>query len=359
MKYCISEIQYDENLKNNAAVKARDDVTHILSHMGMKRITLSEVKRNIPSPIRKMAEHAKIAAKWKKAFRVLDSGDTLYVQFPPILHTIYYVNCITDLQKRGVRVILLIHDLEILRWKKKETAKLAEKIRYDIEEKSVLLTADGIIAHNEKMKELLVDLGVDSKKIVCLGIFDYLIPDYTAKSSGKPRYSLDGPVIIAGNLARHKAGYVYGLPSDVPFELFGTHYDGVSTEKAVFRGAVSPEELPFLLNGSFGLVWDGDSTGTCSGAYGEYLAYNNPHKTSLYLASDLPVIIWDRAALADFVTENHCGITVSSLDEVGEKLRSLTEEEYISLCDGARRVGSMLRRGTMTQRAVEAILESR
>ena len=183
MKYCVSEIQYDENLKNNAAVKARDDVTRILSHMGMKRITLSDMKRDTPNHLRKLAEHVKIAARWKRAFGKLQEGDILYIQFPPVLHTVFYAQCVKSLQKRGVKVVLLIHDLEILRWKKKKNATFAEKLRFDIEEKTVLLAADGIIAHNEKMKVLLTELGIDSKKIVCLDIFDYLIPDFRKRNA--------------------------------------------------------------------------------------------------------------------------------------------------------------------------------
>ena len=356
MKYCVSEIQYDENLKNNAAVKARDDVTRILSHMGMKRITLSDMKRDTPNPLRKVAEHVKIAARWKRAFSKLQEGDILIIQFPPVLHTVFYAQCIRFLQKRGVKVVLLIHDLEILRWKKKKNATIAEKLRFDIEEKTVLLAADGIIAHNEKMKVLLTELGIDSNKIVCLGIFDYLIPEFNKRSAGLRRCRKTGPVLIAGNLARHKAGYIYDLPSDVPFELFGTNFVGSETDNITYRGSQVPEELPFLLEGSFGLVWDGDSIATCSGVYGEYLSFNNPHKTSLFLASGIPVIIWDKAALADFVRENRCGITVSSLEEIRQAVESMTDDEYEGLCRGAEYIGRLLRCGTMTQAAVNAIL---
>lgn len=355
MNYCITEKQLDENFKFNAGVKARDDITRILCHMGMKRISLTEIQRDDPNPVTKVMNHVKIAARWRRAFAELTEGDVLYVQFPPILHTVFYVNCINSLKKRGVRVILLIHDLEILRWKKKKNIKPAEKIRFDIEEISVLRAADGIIAHNEKMKQLLTDLGISQDKIVSLGIFDYLIPGYSRKEKTKPMGNLSGPVIIAGNLARHKAGYVYNLPDDIRFELFGTRYDGEDRDNITYRGQVDPGELPFLLDGSFGLVWDGESTDTCSGVYGEYLAYNNPHKTSLYLASGMPVIIWENAALADFVKENRCGITVSSLSEIGSRLAAMTEEEYRELRDGAMRVGSRLRRGDMIQNAISAL----
>ena len=30
-----------------------------------------------------------------------------------------------------------------------------------------------------------------------------------------------------------------------------------------------PDELPFAMKGSFGLVWDGESANTCTGIFGE------------------------------------------------------------------------------------------
>ena len=47
-----------------------------------------------------------------------------------------------------------------------------------------------------------------NKKIVSLGIFDYLIPDFQEKEE----LSKDQPIIVAGNLAQEKAGYLYKLP---------------------------------------------------------------------------------------------------------------------------------------------------
>ncbi|MDO4803235.1 MAG: hypothetical protein Q4A32_00245 [Lachnospiraceae bacterium] len=353
MDYFISERQFDKNAKLSAGGKARDDISRILSHMGMKAIRLSDFERGPKSLAAKLAEHIRIAGMWHRAFAHVKRGDVLYVQFPPILHTVFYVGCISSLQKKGVKVILIIHDLEILRWKKRKDATVAKRLRFDIEEKSVLFRADGIIAHNEMMKGLLANLGIDGRKIRSLRIFDYLIPPFRGKTARHgARYG--GPVLIAGSLARHKAGYAYSLPGEPDFALFGTNYDGKEQDNIRYMGAVSPDELPYLLDGSFGLVWDGDSCETCSGVYGEYLAYNNPHKASLYLASGIPIIIWDGAALAQFVRKENCGITVSSLTEIGPALACMSEPEYAALRENAARIGRKLRRGTMTESCIRS-----
>ena len=72
----------------------------------------------------------------------------------------------------------------------------------------------------------------------------------------------------------------------------------------------------------------------------------------MYLASGIPVIIWEDAALADFVRRHHCGITVASLDEIGKTLRDMPEEEYRLLVRNAARMSARLRSGSYTRRAL-------
>ena len=57
------------------------------------------------------------------------------------------------------------------------------------------------------MKSVLVDKGIAEDKIVSLGIFDYMIPDYQEKDG----LSKDQPIIVAGNLAQEKAGLPYQI----------------------------------------------------------------------------------------------------------------------------------------------------
>lgn len=114
-----------------------------------------------------------------------------------------------------------------------------------------------------------------------------------------------------------------------------------------------PEELPYVLSGSFGLVWDGTSANTCSGVYGEYLQINNPHKASLYIASGIPVIIWSHAALADFVKENDCGIVVDSLSDIKGKLMNMSESEYQRLRMDTAVTADRLRSGYYMKNAVK------
>ena len=216
-----------------------------------------------------------------------------------------------------------------------------------------LHVADKLVVHNEKMKETLNDMGVAPDKMVSLEIFDYLISDFDKKNvDRKGGIGKDRPIIIAGTLRPHKAQYAYHLPEGVHFNLYGVDYEGIQNDNIKYFGSFPPDELPFVMDGSFGLVWDGESAETCKGVYGEYLKINNPHKTSLYLASGIPVVIWKEAAIADFITENGVGITVDSLYEIEERLSQITADQYNKMVENVLRISEQLRNGVYTKKAI-------
>ena len=125
-----------------------------------------------------------------------------------------------------------------------------------------------------------------------------------------------------------------------------------------YHGAFPPDEINNQLYSGFGLVWDGSSIERCDGNTGEYLKYNNPHKLSLYLVSGIPVVIWKEAAEAKFVEEYGLGITVNSLDELGEKFASLSEEEYFEMVKRVAVVSERLKNGYYLTQAIKEIEEA-
>ena len=78
--------------------------------------------------------------------------------------------------------------------------------------------------------------------------------------------------------------------------LYGS---GLETEKLEgkvdYKGFVSSDELIATAEGEYGLAWYGSSLEGGSGALGEYLQYNAPHKMSLYIRCGLPIIVWEKA----------------------------------------------------------------
>ncbi|MFR8022666.1 MAG: galactofuranosyltransferase, partial [Streptococcus salivarius] len=277
-----------------------------------------------------------------RAFKCLKKNDEIIIQFPLLHHSLFLNNLLRKLKNKGVKVYFLIHDLETLRFVNDKTLPFRMKLRMKITESDTFRNVTGIIAHNPIMKSVLVDKGVAEDKIVSLGIFDYLIPNFQEKTG----LSKNQPIIVAGNLAQEKAGYLYSLPAKPAYNLYGVGFDeSRALENEAYFGSFLPDELPAALEGGFGLVWDGDSAETCSGVFGEYLRYNNSHKASLYLASGFPLVVWKQSALSHFVLENGCGIAVESLHDLKATIDILSDTDYQDLLENTKRVGKGIRDG--------------
>lgn len=353
MNYYICERTESEKLQKTAGVKARDDMDAIFQEMKMQPIEIicDGEARKTAGAVKKLQWHKKIANIWEDALKNLKSGDHIYIQFPVVEHSIHLAKVLKKLEKKEIKSTLIIHDLELLRVAKRTDTSRLKKMRLKMEEQDMLLYCSRIIAHNPKMKKFIESLGIPEKKIVSLDIFDYLMPEFDQEKMDKKQYCKDAPVVIAGNLRPHKAQYVYHLPENQEFNLYGVGYEGEPAEHLHYQGAFEPGEVPYALEGSFGLVWDGTAAETCKGTYGEYLKINNPHKVSLYLASELPVIIWKEAALADFILEHNCGIVVDSLYDIHNALEKMSDETYSKLQKNAKEVAKALRQGSYTKKA--------
>ena len=169
----------------------------------------------------------------------------------------------------------------------------------------------------------------------------------------KKTYEKD-TILLAGNFDIKKTKYARQLPDHPKFSIYGINFEEEKLPQNVYyNGAFSPEELPYYLEGGFGLVWDGDSPHTCSGMFGEYLKMNNPHKASLYLASGFPIIVWRQSALAGFVRKNNCGILVDSLFEIVDILDSISKKEYEELINNSKKIGDNIRNGYYLKSALD------
>lgn len=355
MKYYICERKFEDYNTKTAGVKARDDVEAILEQEGFKAVNVwPELgDRTAMSVTDKLKMHKKMGDIWKEKLSFLKKDDVLFVQMPVVNNSFMLGAVLKKLRKKGVLVISLIHDLELLRMSSVKNIPLKQKLRMQFEEKSMLAQSDVIIAHNKEMIKYLHRLGIEGSRIVSLQIFDYLA-DSTAAAAENA--SQKNTFIVAGNLSPQKSAYVYKAPQSVKINLYGVNYQENDKNNLCYKGAYAPDELISHLEGGFGLVWDGDSPDTCTGAYGEYLRFNNPHKTSLYLAAGFPVAIWKEAALAGFIENEGAGITASSLDSAAKLAASVTDSEYAALCAGARAVSEKLRSGWYLKNAIREAL---
>ena len=355
MNYYLYECSRNNGGSMTAGVKAREDVETILDRAGFSRLTVLEATAGHEKLGEKLRSHVQPSRQWAALLKKLKGGDTFFLQLPLSEHTALLFRFLALLERRGVRVIALIHDLECLRQNRAgaEAGGILSRGKMFLEEQVSLRHCHRIIVHNPVMAAALEKQGIGKEKLVSLGLFDYLMED-AAPEELSPLGDPEG-IVIAGNLSPEKAGYVYHLPEEGPsYNLYGVNFAGARGKRAYYYGAFTPEALPHVLRGRFGLVWDGPSAESCEGIYGEYLRLNDPHKTSLYLAAGLPLILWREAALAPWVEEQGLGITVASLHEIREKLAALSGEEIAAMAQRAAAAGKELRRGGRLKAALAA-----
>lgn len=349
MKYYLKDSFLSNEYEKNAGNKARNDVEAILISEGYKGLEL-KVENWYKMNFFKAQQHKYRAIK--SVFDQLGSGDELLIQFPIIHHTFFISQLIKQAQNRGVKFYLVIHDIETLRHVGNSAVKIRHKVRNYFQEKAALTSVDGIIVHNDTMKNALTIQGIPSYKMVSLEIFDYLIPNFEEKNVPQKEEA----IIIAGNLIPTKSGYLYNLPEQPAYNLYGMGYDeSRALKNTTYFGSFMPDDLPNALQGSFGLVWDGDSSETCKGSFGNYLRINNSHKASLYLASGFPLVVWKESALAHFVLDKQCGIAIDSLHDLQKALDDLTDQDYMKLSANARQVGVAIRSGDYLKSAISKL----
>lgn len=353
MQYYIDVIK---TAKNNAAKKAPADIAYICDEIGLKALKMPDI------PYEKSVLYQKIwmLTTWSrhlaKILFTLKKGDTLLYQHP-LYGTQILKILIPKLKKKGIKLIALIHDLNIIR--NDSQSKNTDKTSVGIQDNLILKQFDKIICHNEKMKEFLINQGLNKESLITLEIFDYLC-EYREKSNTQNADVTN--CVIAGNLLPEKSAYIYKLTQllsnnkTIKLSLYGNGYNeqAVTPSPSVeYCGSVSPEVLPSVITADYGIVWDGSECNTCTGHTGEYLRYNNPHKTSLYLASGTPVIIWKEAAMADFISKNHLGIVIDDLNHLSDAIKRVSKEEYTQIQNSVNKIQQNLINGYYFKKAFE------
>ena len=326
----------------NAGNKAKTDIEKILQQNGFRNAGLKQTVCT-----NKILGFIITLLGVLKAPFCLRKGNVLLLQYP--LKKYYCFVC-NMAHLRGAKVITLIHDLGSFRRQKLTVLQEIKRLSH----------SDYIIAHNVSMKNWLEQQGCKIP-IGCLEIFDYL-SETTAPD--RPAPQIPYGIVYAGGLSPRKNAFLYEIGEFISNYHINLYGNGFEPEKAkgkehfTYKGFVPSDQLIAKAEGDFGLVWDGDSISSCSGNWGEYLQYNNPHKTSLYIRCELPVIIWKKAALAPFIEKNHIGITISSLTELNERLKALTPEEYKQMKTNIATVSNRLANGYYCTKAVEEALNA-
>lgn len=320
---------------NNAGPKAKLDIEKFL-------VEKDFAKWNFEINQHSVLQKAKTAYIDIPSFlRKHSDADEIFLQYP-MYSQIVTKQLINKISKMNVKLFLIIHDVESLRLHLNEQEYIKEEL-------STFNKADGLIVHNEQMKKWLADNGI-SVPMVTLGIFDYISGVGVADRTHDQYPS----ICFAGNLK--KAKFLGDLSfAKVRLDVFGPNPLDKYGTNVFYKGQYSPDELPKYLNENFGLVWDGSTPHTCDGLFGNYMRFNNPHKASLYLSSGIPVIIWRKAALAQFIEEHNVGLAIDDLNDLDKVLSELSSEDYQQMVKNAQLIAQKLRNGFYIYSAIQKL----
>lgn len=202
------------------------------------------------------------------------------------------------------------------------------------QEKQICLEAKSILCQTERMKKAMKERGYIAEGCnVITGNFWPILTELPTVGESSFGYS----IAFSGNLGKAPfASKLSQMDSRLQF-----------TVNPAFR----------MITEDWGLVWDGDSLETCTGLFGNYMKMVFPYKASLYLASNRPLIVWEESGIAEFVKEQHLGITVKSLYDIHDKIVALTDEEKdimrTSVAEWCRKVRTGSERLEQMQQMIE------
>lgn len=324
---------------DNAGNKAKTDIEAIIKDNGFINVGLKQSHRS-----NKVTGFLLTLCGVLKAIFTIKKGDLLLLQYP---FKKYYVFKCCIAHVKGAKVVTVIHDLGSFRRKKLTVHHEIWKLNH----------SEYIIAHNDSMHQWLSDHGCKAQ-IIDLSIFDYLSEQKPeAKNTEFNHYR----ILYAGGLAKRKNAFLYTIGKHLQSLVLNIYGNGLDLnemegiEHVYYKGFMASDDLIKKAEGDFGLAWEGSSLSSCEGDFGEYVKYNNPHKVSLYIRCNLPIIIWSQAALAPFVEQNGIGISIDSLEDLEDKLKQITPEQYLSMKRNTEKISRNLSQGYYIMHALNQI----
>lgn len=285
---------------------------------------------------------------------LLFSEKSLYFFRYPFLYwsrNLYYIQIlyqwilfyIMKISKHKIGVI--ISDLDFVR--NEGFKNIYKDIRF-------LKNFDYIIVHNDVMKDFLIKNGLDKNKLINQEIGNNLSNEFIL-----PKRTLSKTLVFSGNLSKSNFLFKFDSENVVSYKinLYGIGFNKEDENEILkYKGSYSSEEIVKVLDGSFGLIWDGDSIDTCSGLYGEYTKINNPSKFSQYIVAGLPVIAWKEAAVAKIIKKYNIGFVVNNLIEIDNILNNIDKKMYQDYLYNVMKLREEVMTGYHFRKAISEVL---
>lgn len=250
-------------------------------------------------------------------------------------------------RRKDVRLICLVDDIDGLK---------DGEVRLLQTEMKLFKRYQYFILHNSNM-ESWFHCFHPNFKATHLNFFDFLAEDkiYQRRKSST--------IVFAGNLQKsrflERLGSWLNKSSSLQLHLYGQHVTErmMDCKTVLYKGFYPPHSLPDHIEGSFGLIWDGEAVENLAGSLGDYMQYICHHKLSLYIVCNLPVIVHEDAGSAGLVKKYGIGFTIKSLYEVEEKIERLTTQEYGKMVRNTYPLAREITSGNCVRKALEELLK--
>jgi len=281
-----------------------------------------------------------------KMFFIVERNSIVFFLFP--VYARMNLVLIKWLSKRNVKIVCYIGDIDGI--KDGDEELLGKEIRFFSRFKY-------FVVHNKRMTEWLHENVRGDRHAVMIRFFDFLAVPFQGQRH------LSSNLVFAGNLAKSSfLETLYLLHRTEPslhFHLYGPGQSNemISQDNVTWHGVEEPHTLPLKLEGSFGLLWEGDSIEKTSGSLGHYIEYISHHKLSMYILARLPIIVAASAASASLVEEYKIGIIIHSLYEIEERIKAISEADYGEMQANMEPLANKIGKGDFLKSAVEELME--
>lgn len=265
--------------------------------------------------------------------RKFHKNDVLFVLLPYTqrFKTLMYLMILL----KHIKLIIITIDLD----------KFRDKDYNDWLEKRIYRKASAVIAQTESMKYKMLEYGyVTTNTQLYIGnLWTILSDNDTIKNT-----DFGKTLAFCGNFSKEPfMTRLTELGKDFRFNVYCSHGKKLAENYGLcFHKSDGIARRINDIQGDWGLVWEGCKLETCTGTYREYLKIVFSYKASLYIAANIPLIVWSESAIASFVNENHLGIVLDSLFELQERIMQLSDDDKYQIRINVKRWSEIVRSGS-------------
>jgi hypothetical protein len=268
----------------------------------------------------------------------VEDGDIVVIQLPLWIQFNFQNELIDRLkQKRDVKLIGLVNEVITYSDSKPYNSKsdffLSQMDKFDL-----------LITLNDKMSAMLKQDNV-VKPMIPIIINDFLSQKriHDVKYSKRLAYIIERPTFNFENMVDLKT----------PLTIYGQSLSNSSISNSVSFSSIDTfEELPYHLNGGFGLVNIPEVHDQKNKELNLSHKYAIPLSMSIFIAAGIPLVVLEDSPYAAWVSKNQIGLIVSSLANIDTSIEKMTEKDHQMMLEAVIRMQGAVASGVFTKRAL-------